>query len=165
MHPSLYDALMPAYRSGLNRLLGFIDRTADHMAARHADEAPLLGRSLANRLHPLGRQILAACGHAELDTARIAGLPLEARAEPPMTLASLRARVEATLAFLDSVPRELIDGNAARTLRLRWNETSATDYVHRHSIPHFYFHLTVVYVTLRQLGVPVGKSDFVGAAA
>lgn len=164
MEPSLHSASMTAYASGLAGLLGLIDRAAGHLAGRPGDEASLLRRSLATRLHPLGRQILAACGHAERDPARVAALDLPPRAEAPMTLPALRARVERALAFVRSVPPERINNNADRRIRDGWSQMSGADYLRLHSIPHFYFHLTVVYLTLRQSGVPVGKADFVGPA-
>lgn len=164
MEPSLYNTSVSAYVSGLVRLRGFIDRTAEHLAKCGFEEGPLLGRSLARRLHPLGRQILSACLHAERDPARVAGLEPPPRATAPMTLSALRERVERALTFVRSIAPDRIDGNADRRVRDGWSQVSGSDYLRRHSIPHFYFHLTVVYITLRRSGIPVSKADFVGAA-
>lgn len=157
----LASASIEIYRVGLLRLHGFIDRTIEHLSRKDGEQASLLRRSLAKQLFPLGKQIVAACFHAERDLARAAGLEVPPRSSPPMTLSDLRKRVERAIAYVDSIAPESIDdgitvvyGRAARTL-------SAVDYIRHYSIPHFHFHLSVVYVTLRMCGVPLGKSDFV----
>ena len=36
------------------------------------------------------------------------------------------------------------------------------DFIQSFSLPNFYFHATTAYDILRQLGVPIGKRDFLG---
>jgi hypothetical protein len=35
-------------------------------------------------------------------------------------------------------------------------------YLCHYALPNFYFHLTTAYALLRQAGVPLGKSDYLG---
>ncbi|MCW5715769.1 MAG: DUF1993 domain-containing protein [Bauldia sp.] len=163
MQPSLYDASIPGYRDGLRGLLGILDKTAAHLGGR--DESELLGQSLAERLFPLGRQVIAACGHAEKDPALAAGIdPPRAIDGPTLSIVALRRRVVAALEFLLAVEPERLNGGADREIPHGGHLMKASEYILRHSLPHFYFHLTIVYVTLRQNGVPIGKPDFLGTA-
>ena len=42
------------------------------------------------------------------------------------------------------------------------NSVRGETYIHRISVPNFYFHVTTAYAILRHNGVPLGKMDFVG---
>lgn len=161
MQPSLFEASIPSYREGLAGLRGIIDKTALYLDGG-TDEAVLLGRSLAERLYPLGRQIVAACGHAEKDPALVAAIDPPKPGEIEMSLRGLRARVDAAITFLAGLDRDRINAGAERGIPHGGHSMRATEYLLRHSLPHFYFHLTIVYVTLRQQGVPIGKPDFLG---
>lgn len=159
---SFYDAAIPSYRNGLMGLLGMLDKTAAHRSG--VDEAVLLGKNLAERLYPLGQQIIAACGHAEKDPALVVGIEPPTWTEPGSTLVGLRRRVAAALDFLQGIEPDQFDGGADQGIPHGGHSMKATDYILHHSLPHFYFHLTAIYVTLRQNTVPIAKPDFLGIA-
>lgn len=152
-------ASIETYRIGLVRLLGFIDRTVEHLSGGPPEG--LLAQSLATRLDPLGQQIFAACRHAEHDLASAAGLATPSLDQPVMALPALRARVERALAFVQSIAPESIDEGLMVEYGPARQRMLAMDYLRHYSTPHFYFHLSVIYVTLRKNGIPLAKSDFV----
>lgn len=47
----------------------------------------------------------------------------------------------------------------------RYCDLPARQYVADFLLPNFYFHITTAYAILRKLGVPLGKSDFMGFIA
>jgi hypothetical protein len=83
------------------------------------------------------------------------------------TFAGLQARIAKTLAFIDSVPREAIEG-ATREITTGSGDKPAhfnggQSYLLHYALPHFYFHATTAYAILRHNGVEIGKKDFIGS--
>jgi hypothetical protein len=80
----------------------------------------------------------------------------------------LQARIGKTVAFLQSLGPELIDGSEDRTivLKLRGREVSFSgqNYLLNFALPNFFFHAVTAYDILRHNGVEIGKQDFLGSA-
>ena len=105
---------------------------------------------------------------ARASGARLAGL------EPPVYetdekgLADLIARVEKTVAFLETLKPAQIDGSEDKTIafKMRGNDMSykGLDFLINSNMPNFYFHLTTAYAIMRSNGVEIGKRDFMGPA-
>jgi uncharacterized protein len=123
---------------------------------------------LAPDMHPLTRQIQMASDGAKAGAARLAG------AEPPSfpdvetTFPELKARLAKTVAYLETIKPEQIDGGEERTIELKFPDGSMTfsgrDFLFLFSLPNFLFHVTTAYDVLRNQGVPLGKMDYMGAA-
>ena len=94
--------------------------------------------------------------------------------EPPKfedneaTLADLRERVRKTLAYLDSVPADAVDGSEGRDIVIPMRpprepvQMKGLFFLQHWALPNFYFHATTAYNILRSNGVSVGKVDFLG---
>ena len=84
------------------------------------------------------------------------------------TFPELRARIVKTIEVLENVDPKSMDGmeDAEVVMKLRAGDRKLTgrDYVLKYAIPNFYFHLCMAYAILRKEGVPVGKTDYLGAA-
>ena len=84
------------------------------------------------------------------------------------SFAELRERIARTIAFVEAVPAEAINGRETAEIVIklpnRTLEMNGRDYALGFVTPNFYFHLTTAYALLRMKGVPVGKMDFMGAA-
>jgi len=82
------------------------------------------------------------------------------------SLAELIARVEQTVAFMQTVKPAQIDGSEEKAIT-RTRRDVSVDYsglqflLHR-SMPNFCFHCTTAYNILRHNGVAVGKRDYLG---
>ena len=82
------------------------------------------------------------------------------------SLAELIARVEQTVAFMQTVKPAQIDGSEEKAIT-RTRRDVSVDYsglqflLHR-SMPNFSFHCTTAYNILRHNGVAVGKRDYLG---
>ena len=83
------------------------------------------------------------------------------------TLPELKARIQRTLDFIQSVPAAEVEHSEERAIQvpLRGRDPlqfKGDDYLRFFAMPNFYFHLTTVYAILRHQGVELGKADFLG---
>ena len=83
-----------------------------------------------------------------------------------VTFAELKQRIEKTLAYIDSVPQDAIEGSETRAITTGSGEKTkhftGQTYLFHYALPHFYFHATTAYDILRHNGVEVGKKDYIG---
>jgi hypothetical protein len=82
------------------------------------------------------------------------------------SLAELITRVEKSVAFLNSIKPEQVDGTEGKSVTVKTpaGETQFTgiDLLLKRALPNFYFHCTTAYDILRHNGVDLGKRDFMG---
>ena len=148
------------------RLIDARARARDHAATKKIDPAVLLGARLFPDMLPMIKQVQIATDHAKGAVARLAG------AEPPryedteQSFDELRARIAKTIAFVESLSPEKIDGSEQRPIALRvggrdWSFTGQ-DYLLGFALPNFHFHLVTAYNILRHNGIEIGKGDYLG---
>ena len=85
-------------------------------------------------------------------------------------LAELKARVQKTLAYLETVPASAMDGTEDKQItfpvgRDKTRTLSAQAYLTTWALPNFFFHVTTTYAILRHNGVDLGKADYLAGAA
>jgi hypothetical protein len=82
------------------------------------------------------------------------------------SLADLIGRVEKSVAFLNSVKPEQVDGTEGKSITVKAGDRelnmTGLDLLLKRSLPNFYFHCTTAYDILRHNGVALGKGDFMG---
>lgn len=163
MSTELYDLTVPVFTRGLTNLSGLLDKAAAH-AGDGADA--LLQNRLIEDMNPLSKQVQTACDSAKLCVARLSGVEAPVMEDTETTIPELKARIQKTLDYLASVPRNAIDGQEGRDVVLKFPggewPFKGIAYVIGFAHPNFYFHLTIAYGLLRQAGVPLGKRDFIG---
>ncbi len=150
----------------LRNLDGFLDKAVASAEERSFDPEVLVEARLAPDQYPLRRQIQAACDAAKAGVARLAGLEPPSHPDEETTLPQLRARIAKTLAFLETVGPDKLDGRSDTEIKLPFapgKALKASDYLMEMSLPNFYFHVTSAYAILRHNGVALGKRDFVGS--
>ncbi|HEX3915778.1 MAG TPA: DUF1993 domain-containing protein [Caulobacteraceae bacterium] len=80
------------------------------------------------------------------------------------TFAELKARIAATIAFLDTIKKSDIDARDTATIDLPLPtgtmHFTAPDFLMTFALPNFLFHVTTAYGLLRAQGVPLGKMDY-----
>ena len=83
----------------------------------------------------------------------------------------LIARIDNTVAWLQTVPASAIEGQEAKDITFPVGKTatrtmSAEAYLKTWALPNVFFHITTAYAILRHNGVVIGKGDYLmGAAA
>ena len=144
----------------------WLDAAEANAKERSFDPNLFVAFRLAPDQFAFSRQLQVACDTAKLGASRLTGKDAPSFPDTEQTLGELRARVQATIAYLDGFSAADFASAATRTItQPRWEGKTMTghDYFIEHVVPNFYFHLTTVYAILRHNGVPVGKRDYLGA--
>jgi hypothetical protein len=161
---SLYDISIPTFRRGLLNLSSFLDKAQAHAAANHTDLATYTDARLAPDMHPFTRQIQIASDSAKGAAARLAGVEAPSMADTETTFPELKARIAATIAFLETVQKADVDARDTATIDLPLPtgvmHFVAPDFLMTFALPNFLFHVTTAYALLRAQGVPLGKMDY-----
>jgi uncharacterized protein len=166
MSLTMYQASIPVFIRMLGNLSTLLDKAAAHAEAKKIDPVIFINFRLAPDMYPLSQQIQIATDMAKGCAARLAGIDVPSYEDNESTFPELQARIAKTVAFLQSVSAEQINGSEERTvtLTLHGQETVflGQPYLLNFVHPNFYFHITTAYAILRHNGVEIGKMDFVG---
>ncbi len=168
MSYTIYAAAIPPMRRMLKNLSSVLSKAQSHCEARKIDPAALLGARLYPDMLPLTRQVQIASDTAKGAAARLAGIEIPKFEDNEASFAELQARIDKTVAFLDTVRPEQTEGSEDRgiviVLRDRTLKFSGADYLANWAQPNFFFHVTTAYALLRHGGVEIGKSDYLGGS-
>ncbi|MCH7342570.1 DUF1993 domain-containing protein [Pelomonas sp. CA6] len=164
---NLYIASIPVFEQMLGALSGVLAKGQAHAQAQDLDEASLLQARLAPDMFPLTRQVQIACDFAKGAAARLAGREPPAWADEEQSFAELQSRIARTLGYIGGVDAEEFLDAESREIVLRPGTQReqrfiGRDYLLHYALPHFFFHVTTAYDILRQQGVALGKSDYMG---
>jgi uncharacterized protein len=159
---------LPVLEIGLNALAGVLDKAEAFAAAKKIDPSVLVAWRLAPDMFALARQVQIATDQAKNGSARLAGVEPPRFEDTETTIEQLKARLEKTVAFLNTLDRSQIDASADREITFplgphKKGRMNRCDYLNHFVLPNFYFHVTVAYAILRHCGVEIGKLDFLGA--
>jgi uncharacterized protein len=175
MSISMYSASVPICTTMLGNLSHFLDKAQAFVEARKCDPTALTMYRLAPDMLPFTRQVLIACDAAKNGIARISGETAPKFDDTEVTIAELKERIAKTIAYIQSVPAEKLDGTEAREItfpvgREATRTLTAEAYLKHWMLPNLFFHVTTAYAILRHNGVDLGKADYlmgagVGSAA
>lgn len=161
---SIHQASAPVFTRALANLSAMMDKAL----AAGLSEATLLEARLAPDMHPFPRQIQMASDSAKGAVARLAGVEVPSMPDTETTFAELKARIDATLAFINGVDPAAFDGAEDREIVLKFPQGemkfAGCDYLTGFALPNFFFHITIAYALLRANGAPIGKMDFLAGA-
>ncbi|MBV1857690.1 MAG: DUF1993 domain-containing protein [Nannocystaceae bacterium] len=150
----------------LRNLDGWLEKAAKYAEARSFDPNNFVGIRLAPDQFSFGRQVQSACDAAKAGAARLAGIEVPSHPDTETTIEELRARVAKTLAFLETITPEKLEGREDAEVVLPFldgKKIKGADYLFELAQPNFYFHVTTTYTILRDAGVELGKRDYVGS--
>jgi uncharacterized protein len=172
---SLTKLLVPTYTQMLRALSGWLKKAQEQIPT--ADAEALLSARLAPDMFPLSTQVRFACVQAQEAIFLLQGeaLPKSIDAlieegrnagEQPGSLADAQARIDETIALLDSLTPDALDANADKPLAHKLQngmiiDLSAEQYARDWAIAQFYFHVMTAYLILRSEKIELGKADYV----
>lgn len=172
---TLSDVLVPTYVQMLKALSAWLTKAEAQMPGEAAES--LLSARLAPDMFPLAAQVRLACVQAQEGVFRLQGREFppsvqvlldEGRnaAEAPGTIAGARARIDETIAVVESAMADMRNPDPADPMvhALPMGaifDLTAEQYARDWALPQFYFHLMAAYAILRAQGVAVGKADYV----
>jgi hypothetical protein len=166
MSVSMYQISIPPLVHALRRLDDILAKAAGHAEARKIDPSVLLNSRLYPDMFALTRQVQIATDTAKGCGARLAGEEPPKYEDTEASFPELSARIGKTVAYLETLKAESIDGSEERTITLKLRSTTVTfpglQYLSYFVLPNFYFHVTTAYAILRHNGVEVGKLDYLG---
>jgi len=167
MNISMYTASVPVFRQILGSLAALLDKAESHADLKKIDPDALLQARLFPDMFPLVRQVQLATDFAKGAAARLAGVEVPRYEDVEKDFAGLQARLQKTLAFIDSVPREAIEDSFDREVTVgsgaNQRQFTGLPYLVHYALPQFYFHATTAYDILRHNGLEIGKKDFIGS--
>ena len=157
---------MPVFVRSLSSLAQWLLKAEAHAEAKKFDADVLLATRLAPDMLPFTKQIQIACDSAKFCVARLAGIEAPVFEDKETTMAELKERIARTLAFVQSVAPERIDGSDDKDITVPRRDgpllMKGEAYLNHFALPNLYFHLTTAYALLRHNGVELGKGDFLG---
>jgi uncharacterized protein len=161
----MYYRVVRQCTQSLKSLETWLDKAEQHAAAKNFDISVLLNDRLAPDQKPFIYQVQSACDYIKAAAAWLSGQTPPKHPDPEQTVGELRARIQKTVAFVDTVNEAQYAGAAERRVSFSWapgKTMAGDDYLVQMTIPNTYFHLTMAYAILRHNGVDVGKMDFLG---
>lgn len=163
---SMYQVSIPRFVHMLNNLAAILDRAQAYAEAKKIDAATLPSARLYPDMLPLTSQVRIACDTAKRAAALLAGVDNPVYEDNETTLPELKARVERTIGFLNTIRAAQVDGTENREIvvKVGGKDTpfKGMQFLLARAIPNFYFHVTTAYDILRHNGLDVGKKDFLG---
>lgn len=168
MSVSLYTATVPVLKQMLLALSDVLKKGEEYAQNRKFDPAVLLQSRLFPDMLPLVRQVQIACDFAKSVPARIAGVEVAAYEDSEQSFAELQQRIAKTLALIEGMTAEQLNGSAVKEVVLRpgtpkEKKLTVEDYALKYGMPQFFFHVTTAYNLLRHNGVEIGKKDYMGS--
>jgi hypothetical protein len=102
--------------------------------------------------------------------ARISGVEAPKFEDNEASFGELKARIQKTLDYLQSVPASALDGKEDKEItfpvgRDKTRTMTAQAYLTTWALPNFFFHVTTTYAILRHNGVDLGKADYLAGSA
>jgi hypothetical protein len=166
---TMYQASIPPIIRTLTNLREILQKAAAHCEAKKIDPAVLVQARLYPDMFPLARQVQIATDMAKGCACRLAGKVVPKFEDNEATFPELVARLDKTLALLETFQPAQIEGSEGRKIELPAHERTLTfqglPYLVDFVLPNVYFHVTTVYAILRHSGVEIGKKDFLGKIA
>ena len=165
MAMSMYAASVPVFQHMLRNLSHVLEKGEANAQARKFDPSVLATARLAPDMLPFTRQVLIACDAAKNGVARISGVEAPKFEDNEASFPELKARIQKTLAFLETVPAARLDGTEDKEITFPVGRDStktmkAQAYLTTWVLPNFFFHVTTAYAILRHNGVDLGKTDY-----
>ena len=154
------DDLKRIFASRLDSLGHVVERGSEHLGGED-----FLSARLAPDMFPLGTQIAFACNQPRGFALWCEGKDVQNLSPEVASLDLAREHILRTRAQVDAITAGDSRLDEVKRIGLgpgKYCELSGDRYVSEFLIPNFYFHISITYAILRMLGVPLGKTDYMG---
>lgn len=163
---TVHDSSILPLERALTNLARILHKGEQYLDKKAIDHSVLLNARLFVDMYPLTRQVQIATDMSKGAAARLSGIDIPKYEDNETTFETLYARIDKTIAFLNSVNPSQFEGSEKReiTLTIRNVDLKFTgqDYLLKWVLPNVYFHITTAYNILRHNGVELSKSDYLG---
>ncbi|MBV9540952.1 MAG: DUF1993 domain-containing protein [Alphaproteobacteria bacterium] len=163
---AIYDASVPVMARALGNLIKIIDKAETQAKEKDIPLQSLLDARLIADMNPFPFQIQSASDAAKGAAARLAGITPPSMPDTEKTFGELKARLQKTIDFLNTVKPEQLAGAEDKEIVMKFPngelKFSGRDFLAGFALPNFFFHVTTAYALLRHKGIAIGKMDFLG---
>jgi hypothetical protein len=150
----------------LTQNLKTVEVWLDKAEASAADVEVLLNGRLTPDMKPFIYQVQSASDYVKGGAAWLSGQKPPSYDDSERKIDEVRARIQKTVAFVESVKEEQYADAGAQKVSMSWAPASkilvGEDYLLQIVIPNAYFHIAMAYAILRHYGLDIGKMDFLG---
>lgn len=156
--------LQRIFISRLDMLAHILDVGEKHLP----DLGAALQERLAPDMFPLGAQVALACNQPRGFSQWCAGKPVENLPLEVDSVEAARTRIRQTRGLVSAIDASDAKLDEVKRIGLgpgRHCELPGRQYVSDYLLPNLYFHITTAYAILRNIGVPVGKADYMSYLA
>jgi hypothetical protein len=164
---TMYYLAVRQFVKTLKSLDHILDKATKYAQSKNFDVNNFFGTRLFPDMLPFSVQIRIACDNAKTSAALLAGKEPPKHEDNEKTMEELRARIAKCLAYLETFSASDFEKTNAKTVIKLPNPKGkalyAEEYLFGRQLPNFFFHVTTAYNILRQGGVDIGKTDYLGA--
>ncbi|MEZ0210185.1 MAG: DUF1993 family protein [Methylophilus sp.] len=162
----LYDFSIAPLVRNLQNLKHILQQGELYAEQKKVAPEVILNSRLSVDMYPLTRQIQLVSDLSKGAGARLAGLEVPQYADDETSFEMLYARIDKTIDFLLQIQPAQLEGAESKEVVLTIRKADLTftglDYLEKWAMPNVYFHITTAYNILRHVGVPLGKTDYLG---
>ncbi|NNL89972.1 MAG: DUF1993 domain-containing protein [Marinicaulis sp.] len=148
----------------LNALEGVLDKGEKYAKENDIDAAVVTNWRLAPDMLPLTSQVQIATEIAARGLARLARGDIPSFDDLEPSFDAYRARIADVRKIMDGLPADAIDADPDDMVDVPMGDREMTlpriIFLQNFVLPNVYFHVTAAYLILRNIGVPLGKRDF-----
>ena len=163
---SLYYGFVPVCLQLLSGLKTVLQKAEEHATAQKWDTATVLNLRLYPDMFTLERQVRQVCNHA-LGAGRVADVALPSLPDQDNNWAEMQSRIDKTVDFLKGLWPNQLDGkddsDVIVPMGSQQRTMKAQSYLYHFELLQVGFHTTTAYNILREVGVNIGKRDYLGS--
>ena len=167
MQLTFYDVSIPCYQQMLDSTASILEKGQQHAAANDMTLEEISNYRLHESMLPFSFQIISVWHHSlgAIKGMR-EGLFMPPPDKPGIDYAGLRGLIGEAQDAMAAETQDSMEALSGEHMLFRFgnNEVPFTtdNFLATFSKPNVYFHTTTAYAMLRQLGVPLGKLDYLG---
>jgi hypothetical protein len=164
---TMHELSVGVFSLYLRNLSDILDLAEAHATARKIDPQVLLKARIAPDMFDVARQVLETIRHAVLGCGLLADVEPPAFNDKEPDFVELKARISATIAFLQGLSPATINESAEREVVFTFRNGASRTFIGKSllltfTVPQFFFHLATAYDILRHNGVELIKKNFLG---
>ena len=148
----------------MRAMVKILEKSQNWAVQNNISEEDLLQSRLAPDMFPFVTQVQRISDNAKGIAARLTGVEIPAFEDSEQAIFELVDRLNRTIEFIEAIPEESFEGTENRKATLPYfpgKYMTMTDYLRDYALPNFYFHTVTAYAILRNLGMPIGKVDYI----
>ncbi len=162
---TISSSVLPAVNNMFATLDHLIVKAAERCEATKVEESVYLNWRVTPDMFPLATQFRFATEIPARGLSRIAGAELPSFPDDEKSFEELRARIKRAGDIVAKLDASALDADPQADITVPMGpERKVTlprgAFAHQWIMPNLYFHVTAAYLILRELGVDIGKKDY-----